>query len=202
MQLSIGIGNSSKIDGYEAGLEATSTVKEQLGVDAPDFVFVFSNIGYEHQDVLDAVAEVIGDVPLSGATFGGIIGREFVDESMYAVQIVGFKSNTIQFYNFQGANAVNQPLQAGEDIGQQVAAVAQDGNRVLFLFPDFRTNLTSLFDGIEKHCNLPFIGGGSGDNLKFQQCYQFHDGEVMESACCAVLMVGDFELMTIVTHGS
>lgn len=58
MQLSIGIGNCNKIDGYEAGLEATSTVKEQLGTDAPDFVFVFSNIGYEQQDILDAVAEV------------------------------------------------------------------------------------------------------------------------------------------------
>ena len=97
MQLSIGIGNSSKIDGYEAGYEAASTVKEQLGADDPDFVFVFSNIGYEQQDILDAVAEILGDVPLSDATFGGIIGREFVDESMYAVQIVGFKSNTIQF---------------------------------------------------------------------------------------------------------
>lgn len=141
-------------------------------------------------------------MPLSGATFGGIIGREFVDESMYAVQIVGLKSNTVQFYNFQSTNAVVQPLQAGENIGQQVATVAHDGNRVLFLFPDFRINLTRLFKGIEKHCNLPFIGGGSGDNLKFQQCYQFHNGEVMESACCAVLMVGDYELMTIVTHGS
>jgi len=202
MQLSIGIGNSSKIDGYEAGFEAASIVKEQLIGDSPDFVFVFSSIGYEHQDILDAVAEVLGDMPQSGATFGGIIGREFVDESMYAVQIAGLKSNTIQFYNFKSANAVNQPFQAGENIGQRVAAVAQDGNRVLFLFPDFRTNLTRLFDGIEKHCNIPFIGGGSGDNLKFQQCYQFHDGEVMENACCAVLMVGDFELMTIVTHGS
>jgi len=79
MQLSIGVGNSSKIDGYAAGLEAAGTVKEQLGDDAPDF----------------------------------------------------------------------------------------------------KTNITRLFEGIEKHCNLPFIGGASGDNLKFQQCFQFHDGEVM-----------------------
>jgi hypothetical protein len=202
MQLSIGVGNSSKIDGYAAGLEAAGTVKEQLGDDSPDFVFVFSTIGYEHQDILDAVAEKLGDVPMSGATFEGIIGREFVDESMYAVQIVGLKSNTIHFYNIQSTNAVEQPLQAGEDIGRQVEKVAQDGKRVLFLFPDFKTNITSLFEGIEKHCKLPFIGGASGDNLKFQQCFQFHDGEVMENACCAVLMVGDFELMTIVTHGS
>jgi hypothetical protein len=110
MQLSIGVGNSSKIDGYAAGLEAAGTVKEQLGDDSPDFVFVFSTIGYEHQDILDAVAEKLGDVPMSGATFEGIIGREFVDESMYAVQIVGLKSNTIHFYNIQSTNAVEQPL--------------------------------------------------------------------------------------------
>ena len=202
MQLSIGIGNSSKTDGYDAGLEAANSVKEQLGKDDPDFVFVFSTIGYEHQDIIDAVVEILGEIPLSGVTFEGVIGREFADESMYAVQIVGFKSNTIQFFNFQSSDAVNEPLQAGELIGKNVASVTQKGNRILFLFPDFKANITRIFEGIEKHCTLPFIGGASGDNLKFLQSYQFHNGEVFESSCCAVLMVGDFELMTIVTHGS
>jgi hypothetical protein len=202
MHLSIGVGNSRKIDGYEAGLEAAGTVEEQLGDESPDFVFVYSTIGYEQQDILDAVAEKLGDVPLSGATFEGIIGREFVDESMYALQIVGLKSNSVQFYNLHGANAVEKPLQAGEDIGRQVAKISQDRNRVLFLFPDYKTNITSLFGGIEKHCNLPFIGGVSGDNLNFKQSFQFHNGEVLENSCSAVLMVGDFDLKTIVTHGS
>ena len=107
---------------------------------------------------------------------------------MYAVQIAGLKSDTIKFYNLQSANAVAQPLQAGEDIGRQVAKVAQDGKRVLFLFPDFGANMTSIFEGIEKYCNLPFIGGTAGDNLKFQQCYQFHNREVMEKACCAGIL--------------
>ena len=44
-------------------LEAAGTVKEKLGDDSPDFVFVFSTIGYEHQDILDAVVERPGDVP-------------------------------------------------------------------------------------------------------------------------------------------
>lgn len=202
MKISIGTGNSNKVDGYEAGLEAASTVHEQLDADAPDFVFVFSTIGYEQEDILDAVAEKFGDVPMSGATFEGIIGRGYADESMYAVQIVGLKSDEVQFYNFQAANAVDQPLEAGEKLGRQVAEVIQSGNRVLFLFPDFRTNITNLFEGIEKHCDLPLIGGASGDNLKFQQCYQFHDGQVTKDACIAVLMVGDFKLMTTVTHGS
>ena len=93
MKISIGTGNSNKVDGYEAGLEAASTVHEQLGADAPDFVFVFSTIGYEQEDILDAVADKFGDVPMSGATFEGIIGRGYADESMYAVQIVGLKSD-------------------------------------------------------------------------------------------------------------
>jgi hypothetical protein len=202
MKMSMGIGISNKVDGYEAGLEAASTACEQLGADVPDFVFVFSTIGYEQEDILDAVAEKFGDVPMSGATFEGIIGRGFADESMYAVQIVGLSSDEVQFHNFQAANAVESPLEAGEKLGRQVAGITQSGNRVLFLFPDFRTNITSLFEGIEKHCNPPFIGGTSGDNLKFQRSYQVHNGQVTEKACNAVLMVGDFELMTTVSHGS
>jgi hypothetical protein len=202
MKMSIGIGNSNNVDGYEAGLEAASTVYDQLEADAPDFVFVFSTIGYEQEDILDAAAEKFGDVPMSGATFEGIIGRGYADESMYGVQIVGLKSEDVRFHNFQTVNAVEQPLEAGEELGRRVADVTQCGNRVLFLFPDFRMNITRLFEGIEKHCSLPFIGGTSGDNLKFQQAYQFHNGQVTENACNAVLMVGDFELMTTVTHGS
>ena len=121
---------------------------------------------------------------------------------MYAVQIVGLKSRDVQFHNFQIPNSVEQPLQAGEELGRRVTEVSDPGNRVLFLFPDFRMNITPLFEGIENHCSLPFIGGSSGDNLKFQQAYQFHNGQVAEKACSAVLMVGDFEFKTSVTHGS
>ncbi|MGI9317052.1 MAG: FIST signal transduction protein [bacterium] len=202
MNLSMGIGISKKIDGYEAGLEAASTVHEQLGGQAPDFVFVFSTIGHELEDILEAITEKLGDMPVSGATFEGIIGRNFADESMYAIQVVGLKSDKVQFYNFQAANAVENPMEAGEELGRQVAAIPQSRSRVLFLFPDFRTNITSLFDGLEMHCSLPFIGNSSGDNLKFQHGYQIHNGEVAEYACNAVLMSGDFDFMNIVTHGS
>ena len=202
MKISIGIGTSTIVDGYEAALEAASTAHEQLGADTPDFVFVFSTIGYEQDDILDAVAEKFGEVPVSGATFEGIIGQGIADESMYAVQVVGLKSDSVQFHSFQAANAVDNPVEAGEEIGRQVAGVTQHGNRVLFLFPDLRMNITRLFGGIEKHCNLPFIGGTSGDNLKFQHAYQFHNREVTDHACNAVLMVGDFDLKTVVTHGS
>ncbi len=72
-------------------------------------------------------------------------GEGVADESMYAVQIVGLKSDGVQFHSFQAANAVENPMEAGEELGRQVAGVTQSGNRVLFLFPDFRTNITSLF---------------------------------------------------------
>ena len=202
MQLAVGIGNSNLEDGYAASMEAVSLALETLGPGDASFAFVFCTIGYEQEDVLEAVTEKLGDVPMSGATFEGIIGRGFADESMYAVQVVLLRSDTIRFHSFCAGNGIEHPLEAGEYLGRQVAEVGGDGNRVLFLFPDFRMNVTRLFEGIENHCVLPFIGGVSGDNLHFQQCYQFYNGEAVEAACSAVLMVGDFELKTIVTHGS
>jgi hypothetical protein len=202
MNISIGTGRSNKVDGYEAGLEAATTVRDQLAAAAPDFAFVFCTIGYELEDVLDAVQDTFGDVQMSGATYERIIGRGYADESMYSLQVVGFKSENVHFHNFQTTNAVEQPLAAGESIGRRVAEVDEPGNRVLFLFPDFRMNITELFEGIENHCSVPLIGGTSGDNFKFERAYQFHNGEVTESGCNAVLMAGDFELMTTVTHGS
>jgi len=127
MEVSIGTGSSSKVDGYEAGLEAASAVHEQLDGDAPDFVLVFSTIGCEQEDILASVVEQFGDVRMSGAAFEGVIGRDYADEGMDALQIVGLKSDDVQFHNFEAANAVDQPLEAGEQLGRQVAEITQSG---------------------------------------------------------------------------
>ena len=202
MDAVIAIGSSNEVDGYEAAAAAATAVQDELGLEGADFIFVFSTIGYEQEDVLDGVREILGDIPMSGATFEGIIGRNIADETMYAVQVIGIRSESIKFYDFCAENTVRDPLEAGVTIGQAVESVTDAGNRVLFLFPDFRSNISQLFEGIERHCKIPFVGGVSGDNLKFQQCHQFHNGSLKEGACSAVLMVGDFELKTIVTHGS
>lgn len=202
MDAAIGIGISKSVDGYEAATTAAISVRDELGPEGADFIFVFSTIGYEQEDVLDGVREILGDVPMSGATFEGIIGRDIADESMYAVQIVGIRSNKIKFHSFSTEDIVRSPLEAGHKIGCKIESVKDPGNRVVFLFPDFRSNVSQLFEGIEEHVTLPFIGGISGDNLKFQQCHQFHNGALKEEGCSGVLMVGEFELKTIVTHGS
>ena len=202
MDAVIAIGSSNEVDGYEAAASAATAARDELGPEGADFIFVFSTIGYEQEDVLEGVREILGDCPMGGATFEGIIGRNIADESMYAVQVIAIRSETIKFHDFCAEDIVGDPLEAGIKIGQAVESVKDAGNRVLFLFPDFRSNISQLFEGIERHCKIPFVGGVSGDNLKFQQCHQFHNGTIKEGACSAVLMVGDFELKTIVTHGS
>ena len=202
MDAVIAIGISKNVDGYEAATSAAILVRDELGPAGAEFIFVFSTIGYEQEDVLDGVQEILGDTPMCGATFEGIIGRDFADESMYAVQIVGIRSKKNKFYSFCEEDTVLHPLEAGHRIGRKIESVKDPGNRVVFLFPDFRSNVSQLFKGIEEHVTLPFIGGVSGDNVKFQQCYQFHTGALKEKACSGVLMVGEFKLKTIVTHGS
>ncbi len=202
MELTVGVGSSSRVDGYAAATEAAEAVKEALGSDRVELAFVVTTICYEQVVVRAAVTDTLGEVPSSGATFEGVIGQGVADESMYAVQVIGLRSDTVKFHNFLCSGVVDEPLDAGERLGLEVANLDLSGNRVLFLFPDFRVNATSFFEGIERHCETLFIGGASGDNLKFQQSFQFHNGEVFDHACTGVLMVGDFELMTIVTHGS
>ncbi len=202
MDATIAIGNSKNVDGYEAATSAAISVRNELGPEGADFIFVFSTIGYEQEDVLDGVREILGDIPMCGATFEGIIGRDIADESMYAVQVVGIRSEKIKFHEFCAENIVHSPLEAGHQIGCAIESVKDPGNRVVFLFPDFRSNISQLFEGIEEHSKIPFVGGVSGDNLKFQQCHQFYNGVLKDEACSGVLMVGEFDLKTIVTHGS
>jgi len=202
MELKTGIGNSTLTEAYDAAAAAAKEALTQLADEKPDFAFVFSTIGYEHEDVLDGVKSVLKDIPISGSTYEGIIGRQIVNESLYAVQVTCFKSEGVKFINFSVPNVPENSGVAGEQLGQMVADVKEEGNRVLFLFPDFKGNMTSFFEGIEKKSPIPLIGGLSSDNMKFHSCFQFHNGEVNSNSVSATLMVGDFEMKTVVTHGS
>lgn len=62
---------------------------------------------------------------------------------MYAVQVVAIRFRTIKLYEFFAENILGEPLEAGASIGQAIDAVKDPGNRVLFLFPDFRSNITN-----------------------------------------------------------
>jgi hypothetical protein len=96
MDAIIAIGSSNEVDGYEAAVAAATAAKDELGPEGADFIFVFSTIGYEQEDVLEGVREILGDRPMSGATFEGIIGRNIADESMYAVQVMATRTATIK----------------------------------------------------------------------------------------------------------
>ena len=127
MDAAIGIGISKSVDGYEAATTAAISVRDELGPEGADFIFVFSTIGYEQEDVLDGVREILGDVPMSGATFEGIIGRDIADESMYAVQIVGIRSNKIKFHSFSTEDIVRSPL--GSRAQNRVQDRVSEGSR-------------------------------------------------------------------------
>ncbi len=130
MDATIAIGNNSNVDGYEAAVAAAGAVRDELGPEGAEFMFVFSTIGYEQEDVLDGVREIMGDVPMCGATFEGIIGRGIADESMYAIQVVGIRSERIKFYSFCAEDTVLDALESGRRIGREIAAVTHPGNRV------------------------------------------------------------------------
>ncbi|MBF0298666.1 MAG: FIST C-terminal domain-containing protein [Oligoflexia bacterium] len=201
MSLKTKVVQSTKKDGYEAGQEVASKLLKELG-ERPDFLILNCNIGYEMQDLLDGIKEKMGDIPMSGSTWEGVIGQNFVDESLHSVQLVGMRSDSVKFHNFCIKGTAESSELLGEELGNEFSKIKYTGNKLLFLTPDFRLNVTTLFKGIDKNFKVDIVGGLAGDNFSFQKCYQFNNWEILTHSAPAILMVGDFKYKTLITHGS
>jgi hypothetical protein len=73
-----------------------------------------------------------------------------------------------------------------------------------FVFPDFLSEqeenaLNGIFSVFGNRC--PIIGGGSGDNLKYKQTYQFVNGEVYTDSILVALFALDCKTDSISVHG-
>lgn len=205
MATQIGIGKSILQDAFEAGKQAAQEALKTLKGKKPDIIFVFATIGYEQQDVLDGILEIVPNSKISGCTSTGVILQNYVNEEMYALSLMMIQSDEIKFENFMVKGLKEDSYGCGVKLAQAINAKNISKAKMLLLFPDgLSVNTTPLFEGIESTLKqkLPLSGGLSGDNLKFLKSFQFHNNQVVTNALSAVVMSGKFDYKTIVTHGS
>lgn len=203
-----GVGVSHHRNAVKAAQEAAQ--KAILAVGKPDFIFLFTSLGYEPEKLLQAVRQATGNCPLVGCSGQGVIVQGEADESSFSVAILAIKSDELHFSNHlvlrqAGAETLSFE-EVGQTLGHKLQAEKLTEAIALFLFTDGLTlNFDRLAAGLQSVLQtenpLPILGGAAGSDLEMQVTYQFCDDRVVSDGTVVALMSGKAQIAWAVNHG-
>ena len=173
--------------------------------EAPGLAIVFATTGYDQQELLSAIRNVIGaDVPMTGCSAEGVITTGAGDESSHVLAVMLFHASLGRFDTFSCGNVAEDSAAAGQVLAQAVNDRLRPDSKALLLFPDgLETNCTQLLGVLDTQLpeSLQIVGGTAGDLMALEKTYQYHDGQVLSGGVSAVLLSGGLEVEIAVSHG-
>jgi hypothetical protein len=205
-----GVGVSHHRNAVKAAQEAVQKAFLAAGTEQPDFVFLFTSLGYEPEKLLQAVRQATGNCPLVGCSGQGVIVQGEADESSFSVAILAIKSDELHFSNHlvlrQQAAETLSFEQVGQTLGHKLQSDQITDAIALFLFTDGLTlNFDRLAAGLQSVLKpenpLPILGGAAGSDLEMQMTYQFCDDRVVSDGTVVALMSGNAQIAWAVNHG-
>ena len=198
----VGYGSSIQPDTQAAVKEATASIKAKLGRVRPDFVFLFSTVGYDMEQLLAQVKADLGkNVKIYGGTSclavftkDGFHQGEKTSLAMLAVSTkkmkfgVGGATLTDRDACEAGKEAV---LEAIKDAGKK-----QDNPPDLILITAAPGLEEKIIDGIESVVgnDVPIIGGSSADNTIEGNWLQFANGEIYANGLSLAVIYTDLKI--------
>src|SRR5215210_2898409 len=206
MATKAGVGISHHHNPSIAGHGAAEQAQEKVGVQRPDFVFMFASVGYDQHSLLSAVREATGGAPLTGCSAEGTINGDDADESNYSVVVAAISSDELQWTNGIATELRADSHAAGQQVAQNLQSDFSSAAMGLFVFPDALTvNFDNFVSGLEGHLSpdrfLPLWGGAAGDNFARRQTYQYYDDEVVSNAVAYALLTGEAQAAWAISHG-
>jgi len=214
MTTTAGVGISRHHNPNVAGREAAEQALKKVGVDKPDFVFMFASIGYDQHSLLRTVRETTGGAPLCGCSVEGTIAAEDADESNYSVVVTAISSDELEWTNGLTTGLSADSRAVGQRVAQDLLPHLSLATIGLFVFPDgmsvaldsfFAANFDNFFAGLEENLPsdrfLPLWGGGAGNDFNVKvPTYQYCDDEVVSDGVSYALLSGKAQAGWAISH--
>jgi hypothetical protein len=207
------VGDSHSADAWGAGSEAA---KEALNASEPQLLLVFASFGYALPELLAGVAEIAGDVPVIGCSSAGEIGPgdatrepdagqpDQQGDSRRRVVAVGLGGGGFRIRTGYATGLSQRPREVGEELGNALLPVAEDGHQVAVLLTDaLAGDQQEMIRGVYGvlGATMPLVGGGAGDNMRMVTSRQFHRDTVLRDAVVAASIGSDAPLGIGIKHG-
>lgn len=198
------VGHSTDASGHVAGGVAARTARS--GPD-PKLLIAFVSYEYPIHEVVDAIADVAGDVPVIGCTGAGEIGPGPTSDAVRpGVTVVGlggdFDVTTASRTDFN-----QRPRQVGEEIAAAMLPLPHRANQFAIMLTDsLAGDEQELIRGAYQAlgATVPLVGGVAGDDIRvpmISTSSQIYGGKVLQDAVVAACIGTDGPLGVSVRHG-
>ena len=201
--VSTGIGWSASQDALQAGTEAAARALERLAPRTAQLAIVFGSSWFDQPPLLAGVRAVLGDVPLAGQSTAGEITPEGPASHSCVVVLLAIEGLAC------GVGIGNEVDRLPREAGQRAAYTALrafPGNprAGLLVFGDgLVTGYAEVVRGLQEVLGTGFLiaGGMAGDDLRFEQTYQYCHDEVASRSVVGVLLGGAVRIGVGLEHG-
>lgn len=138
-----------------------------------------------------------------GACGAGIVTPEGIHENGVGMLVLAGKQ--ISAVTAQVRFSPEAPEKTGEYLGEELLAGGAPSSGTVFVFPDgLAGNISRMLRGLYGVMgpDFQYVGGGTGDNLRFRRTFQFTEDGVASGAVAAALVSGvSFGIGIGIGHG-
>lgn len=193
-----GVGFSTEKDARTAGTRAVEGAMARSG--APVFILLLTTDLYDPEAVLAGVRQVAGNASIVGCCGVGILTRDRVIEQ--GVGVLALSGKSLRAVTSIQAGLGADPFGAGQRAGEALLASGIISGCVVVLPNGFAPCIAEMLRGLYDKLGpcFQYIGGGSGDSLKFAKTFQFTEKGVEQDGV-AVALIGGLSVETNLAHG-
>ena len=195
----LAVGRSGELDATRAGTEATA---QALEGDDPALLVVFCSESYDLNELLQAINERSGGVPLIGCSTAGEIATSGPSEAGVVVTALGGTGFSVRTAVVEGVS--ERLREAGAEAASCLLESDDRPHKVLMLLTDgLAGDQQEIVRGAYSvlGAGIPLVGGCAGDDLKMHATFQLHDDRVLENAIVAAAIASDSPIGIGVRHG-
>lgn len=202
-----GVGTSTSPSATGAGRAAASAAVAGLAGEPAALVLVFGSVRYHLPDLLAGVRDVVGEVPLAGATSSGHFHNGEVTPPGRGVAVLALAAGPYRFGVGSVAGLRDDPHGAGRALARAAkrAAGADLGPHaaMVVLSDGLVGRQQDLLAGIYKVAGaaVPVVGGAAGDDRLIRSTSVFHDDLVLTGGAVGIWISSPWPLPVTVGHG-
>lgn len=196
------LGHSEDLDSADAIEEALDQCTETLDGRTPQAGLLFAGIDHDFQDLLQGIEARYPGLQLIGGTgHGELSSRGFAEDS---VALMLFHSERVQFRAGIGEGVRADPKGAARRASKMAKETLTQPIRLGLTVPEgLGIDMKTVTDTIHAEIgpDAPLCGGLAGDQVRFEQTYQFCNGQVYSDAVPVLLFAGPIRVATGVASG-
>ena len=201
--LKLAVGHSAEYAPEAMVQEIIAQCEDDLDGANPQAGIVLAATGLEFSAILTGLRRHWPSLNLIGcSSVGELSSKLLYEEDSVAVML--FASDKIEIRTGLGREVSKDPKKAASAAVKQ--AVSQCTKEVVLCITtpeSLTTSSDAIVSGIAEALegDVPIVGGTAGDNWKFENTYQFFDGEVLQDSVPVLLFAGPLNLSHGVASG-